>query len=328
MRVFERYVVAAIAALALIIAVAVQSGFLNVSAVTSAFIGGATGLAVPDLDDPAMIRRAAGHYDRVCAACHGSPARPEQGDDLALTPPAPKLHLRIEDRVPEALFLTVKHGIPNTAMPAWPTEDRDDEVWAMVAFLTVLPDLDAEAYGDLAYVDAGDQDGEALVTGCIRCHGVDGRGHPNGAFPRLDIQSESYLLAALMAFRDGARDSGIMQSAVTGLLDEELAALAAHFAAGPAVTESGSDAPALVASGAPLRQIAACGACHGPPVPARPDFPSLGGQYETYLLTQLQLFASGRRGGGPFVDLMHSAARGLTDTERAALASWYSGQGE
>jgi hypothetical protein len=31
-------------------------------------------------------------------------------------------------------------------MPAWPAPQRDDEVWAMVAFLGVFPDLDAEAY--------------------------------------------------------------------------------------------------------------------------------------------------------------------------------------
>ena len=31
-------------------------------------------------------------------------------------------------------------------MPAWPVPDRDDEVWSMVAFLRVLPELDIESY--------------------------------------------------------------------------------------------------------------------------------------------------------------------------------------
>jgi mono/diheme cytochrome c family protein len=36
------------------------------------------------------------------------------------------------------LFRIVKHGVRFTGMPAWPMQDRDDEVWAMVAFLREL----------------------------------------------------------------------------------------------------------------------------------------------------------------------------------------------
>ena len=36
-------------------------------------------------------------------------------------------------------------------MPAWPTQQRDDEVWAMVAFLRTLPDLQAEDYRRLVH---------------------------------------------------------------------------------------------------------------------------------------------------------------------------------
>ena len=35
-------------------------------------------------------------------------------------------------------------------MPAWVTQDRDDEVWAQVAFLRALPDLTPERYAELA----------------------------------------------------------------------------------------------------------------------------------------------------------------------------------
>src|SRR5688500_10415819 len=33
-----------------------------------------------------------------------------------------------------------------TGMPAWPAQQRDDEVWAMTAFLRRLPQLDADEY--------------------------------------------------------------------------------------------------------------------------------------------------------------------------------------
>ena len=35
-------------------------------------------------------------------------------------------------------------------MPAWAAQQRDDEVWALVAFLRRLPSLDAQSYRALA----------------------------------------------------------------------------------------------------------------------------------------------------------------------------------
>jgi len=84
----------------------------------------ATGVQVPDLHDPGMIRRGAAHYDLTCANCHASPDAPDRAAHLRLTPPAPQLHRGIEGWVPEVLFTTVKYGIANSAMPAWPSQHR------------------------------------------------------------------------------------------------------------------------------------------------------------------------------------------------------------
>lgn len=319
----ERLITAGIAALAILFAVAAQTGVLDFSAVTSTLIGSAASIAVPPLDDPAMIRRGAAHYDRVCANCHASPDRPDRAEHLELMPPAAKLHLRIEGWLPEVLLTTVKHGIENTAMPAWPTQDRDDEIWSMVAFLTVLPQLDAATYRGLAGLEAATANLPPLVATCARCHGVDGSGTPDGAFPRLDIQTADYLLDALEAFREGRRASGFMLSAVSGLQDEELLTLAEHFAG--EASASLSNPPLIVTGGASDRKIPACGACHGPPDIARPEFPRLAGQYEAYLVSQLRLFANEdrSRGGGPFVPLMHEAGAMLTEADIAELAAWY-----
>ena len=46
------------------------------------------------------------------------------------------------------LFWIVKHGIKYTGMPGWVAQERDDEVWAVVAFLKRLPALDAAGYRD------------------------------------------------------------------------------------------------------------------------------------------------------------------------------------
>jgi mono/diheme cytochrome c family protein len=85
------------------------------------------GIDVPLLDDAAMVRRAAGHYELVCATCHGSPARRPAEFARHLLPQPPVLVRQMERwRPPARVFWTVKHGIRHTAMPAWPDAQRDD----------------------------------------------------------------------------------------------------------------------------------------------------------------------------------------------------------
>ena len=63
---------------------------------------------------------------------------------------------------------------------------------------------------------------------------------------------------------------------------------------------------------------------HGPwPEPLDRRFPSIAGQYEPYLKTQLTLWRDSQRGGGAAAGLMHQAARNLTDQDVDALAAYY-----
>ena len=109
--------------------------------------------------EDSINRVAAVHYDLVCATCHGSPADPQRGKQLRLSPPAPSLHLRAGEMPPEMMFQVVKDGIQNTAMPGWPASGRDDEVWLMVAFLEKLPNLSADQYQALTVPE-----GSAKIT--------------------------------------------------------------------------------------------------------------------------------------------------------------------
>jgi cytochrome c553 len=266
------------------------------------------GVAVPDLDDPAGIRRGAGHYEMVCAACHGSPAgAPEQfADDLVPAPP--RLMEKMANWHPDArVFWTVKHGIKRSAMPAWPSQMRDDEVWDMVAFLGVMAAMPAAEYADLAGLER---------QGCARCHGENGEG---GSGPRLDIQSPEYLAASLQAFRQRTRASGTMIAAASRLSDEEIAELSVYYGrleqveAGPG---EGLGAE-IAARGIPGRDIAACSSCHES---GRPEFPRLMGQDKDYLVTQLELFNEhGAERGGHHADVMAKALRVLSQMEEGPL---------
>lgn len=296
--------------------------------VMSASVGLAAGLSVPDLGNPAMIRRGAAHYEQFCAACHGSPAEPSRGAVLVMRPPAPTLQARLDGWLPELLFLTVRDGIRNSAMPAWPARGREDEVWDVVAFLAVLPDMKRQEY--IALTGGLVHEATDLRARCALCHGPDGAG--DAAFPRLNIQSEAYLYDALRAFRDRRRQSGFMQVAVSGLSDRELADLAKQFMA-PSQSEPAGTAPEgipdLAKRGAPDRKLPPCTACHGTTAPLRADFPRLAGQHRSYLERRLSLFAADKeQGGGPYLDLMLEASHGLTPAEIGELADWYGALGQ
>ena len=67
-----------------------------------------------------------------------------------MLPEPPDLAPLISTWTDEQLFEIVQHGVRFTGRPAWPTQERPDEVWSMVAFLRQLPDMDANRYQELS----------------------------------------------------------------------------------------------------------------------------------------------------------------------------------
>ena len=311
----------------------------------------AAGIDVPDLSDPAMIERGAGHFRAACTPCHGGPGQRPSAIVLVTTPDAPDLAKHVPNWEPQELFWIVKHGIKYTGMPGWSTPRRDDEVWSVVAFLRQLPQLETPAYDALSSLDRPDdrlpdatlaQQGPpgSAIASCTRCHGSDGRGRDSGAFPRLDIQTEDYLFEQLRAYADGSRASGIMEPVVTELDENEMRQLAGHYAApGPmqgetvvpeaavANTDPGGLGRTLVMEGLPDQQMPACISCHGDDMTLRhPLYPALAGQHAEYIAQQLRLFRAGNRVGTPAADIMAEIARRMTDAQIDAVAAFLEAQ--
>lgn len=310
------------------------------------------GTDVPGLDDPAMVLKGAGHYETGCRSCHGAPGTPRPVIAQAMTPKAPELAERIRESNPRKLFQVVKHGIKFTGMPAWPSQQRDDEVWAMVAFLMKYPELDDEGYrqlvhGDIAPVppmqtmappDVGPAAPRAVAQTCARCHGVDGQGRGGEAFPKLAGQRREYLAEALDAYAKRARHSGIMEPVAAGLTEELIANLATYYAElSPARmgVEAAVEAERsrdelwrrgeeLALRGIPEKRLPACVECHGPKgTRTKPQYPSIAGLSAGYLELQLKLFKDGQRGGGPYAHVMQDVAERLTDQDRRAAARYF-----
>src|SRR5690606_7740464 len=117
----------------------------------------------PTLSDQDAFKGAA-HYDIACRSCHGGPGSPEPTLAFHMTPRPPNLAESVPKYDAEELFYIVKHGIKFTGMPAWPAQQRDDEVWAMTAFLLRYPDLDPLLYGDLVHGRLGETAVEPMQT--------------------------------------------------------------------------------------------------------------------------------------------------------------------
>jgi cytochrome c553 len=311
----------------------------------------------PGLEDPAMVLKGAGHYETGCRACHGSPELRHPRVTQKMTPPPPYLPPEISEWQARELFYIVKHGVKFTGMPAWPALERDDEVWAMVAFLRHLPRLDASGYRQLVHGPVANQPAavaaiapmqemsvpatgptdalaQLAAENCARCHGLDGLGRGTGAFPNLAGQRPAYLAAALQAYTNSTRPSGLMEPVAAGLSAESLRALAGYYAQLPRLTATparhANDAAALTRGaaiaqqGLPQQRLPACAACHGPGEQARqPHYPVLAGQPANYLVLQLELFNTRVRRGSEYAHLMHPIAARLSPAQMRDVALYY-----
>ena len=313
----------------------------------------------PDLDDQALVLRGAGHYEGGCRFCHGAPGDRAPRVPRAMTPKPPPLPDVAKELSPDELFYVVKHGVKFTAMPAWPAQARDDEVWAVVAFMKKLPTLDRAGYHALVFGEEpghddedkpaarfdeaglGDatlppEDGVAsgafFVRRCARCHGRDGSGRGRDAFPKLNGQREVYLLDALRAYANGDRASGIMEPVAAAMTDEEMRAVARVYARQPAMTpttladaDTRARGRVIANEGIEAQRIPACADCHGPTEhPRHEAYPRLAGQSARYLEAQLGLFRAGVRGGSARAELMQPIeAHYLSEAQRHAVAVYY-----
>jgi len=120
----------------------------------------AESIDVPPLADPQRIAEGAEHYSEMCAGCHLAPDRHSSEIREGLYPPAPDLTAATPD--PAEAFWTIKHGIKDTAMPAWGRTHDDGIIWSIVAFLEAQPGMPADEYLRLTARTASEDHGDDL----------------------------------------------------------------------------------------------------------------------------------------------------------------------
>lgn len=330
---------------------AITAWFLNFTMERSVVTHSLT-IKEPRLDDAGLLAQGATHYEFGCRPCHGAPETSQPVIAQKMTPAPPHLPWVVSQWRERELFYIVKHGVKFTGMPAWPAQQRDDEIWAMVAFLRRLPDLTPERYHQLARgktasgagideISAAPGPLRGHLESCARCHGADGRGRGLGAFPIIAGQRPAYLLASLLAYARGERHSGIMQPIAAALPKNTMTELARYYAnlrnglgteshPQPGANPDSRNLSAIrrgreiATRGIPRQRLPACAACHGPGAASRnPIYPQLAGQYARYLALQLTLLNNGSRGGTSYAHIMSAIAGRLQQDQINDVALYY-----
>lgn len=191
----------------------------------------------------------------------------------------------------------------------------DHPVSAVVVSPQMLPPPTAESIGR----------GGTLALRCTMCHGA--RGVSGAMTPNLAGQYAPAIYKQLRDFKNGARSNPIMSPMAEGLGEQDMRDLAAFFGDLPRphpARPADEPMPPIVAHGAPMRNIPACGACHGT-LSYKVGTEWLEGESASYLRGQLEAFASGRR-HNDISEQMRNVARGMTPSEIERAAAYYAGQ--
>jgi mono/diheme cytochrome c family protein len=106
----------------------------------------ASAVAVPALGAPQQVLRGATVYASHCAQCHGGPGSAQAKIGQSMQPlPGPLVDAGARWQ-PRELYWITKHGIKMSGMPAWQFHLSEADLWAVVAFMGVLPTLSAADY--------------------------------------------------------------------------------------------------------------------------------------------------------------------------------------
>jgi cytochrome c553 len=168
-----------------------------------------------------------------------------------------------------------------------------------------------------AYAEGDVVAGEEIGYSCLGCHGIEGyrNAYPSFRVPKLGGQKATYLVIALKGYRSGERAHPTMQAQATSLTDQQIEDVAAYLASlgNDTVLSGGDDA-------SPPQAAAACGACHGQNgISINPEWPTLAGQYESYLAHALRQYKTGARGNA----IMAAQAAMVADEDIPLLARYY-----
>ena len=89
-----------------------------------------------------LMAEAKAHFADHCAICHANNGSGNTEIGRNLYPKAPDMRLpQTQNLTDGELYYTIHNGIRLTGMPAWGTEEKDEDSWKLVLFIRHLPQL-------------------------------------------------------------------------------------------------------------------------------------------------------------------------------------------
>ena len=89
-----------------------------------------------------VLNEARAHFADHCAICHGNDGSGKTPIGQNLYPKTPDMRLPdTQDLTDGEVYYTIHNGIRLTGMPAWGTEEKDEDSWKLVVFIRHLPQL-------------------------------------------------------------------------------------------------------------------------------------------------------------------------------------------
>lgn len=186
-----------------------------------------------------------------------------------------------------------------------------------------------------ASVHAQDKAGDAAAGAkknamCVGCHGIPGyqASFPEvHKVPKIGGQNAKFLAAALVAYKKGERKHPSMRGIAVTLSDQDIADLAAFYAAQGAGQAELPAAPAKTADAKIADKLQICASCHGANFakPIDGSYPKLAGQYADYLYVALKAYQTDKNAlVGRGNAIMAAQAKPLSHAELKAMAEYIS----
>lgn len=89
-----------------------------------------------------VLDEARAHFADHCAICHGNDGSGKTQIGQNLYPRAPDMHLPETQNLTDGeIDYVIHNGIRLTGMPAWGSEEKDNDSWKLVLFIRHLPQL-------------------------------------------------------------------------------------------------------------------------------------------------------------------------------------------
>ena len=187
---------------------------------------------------------------------------------------------------------------------------------ALLLVAVILGGNPAQAQGDV-------ERGAVLGNTCLGCHGIPGyrNAYPTFRVPMLGGQHAESLYLALVEYAERRRSHATMYAQAATLSDQDKRDISAWLAAQGEPRTGRPSTAARIERGREAAEV--CAACHGQNgISMNPEWPSLAGQHESYLLHTLRQYQSGERQNA----IMAGQVMMLSDDELRDLAAFYAAQ--